>query len=568
MKIFLQFFNALDKGELPIPNVLQPQTLSKSTSVRNLSLSPSIRCINRQTTSILSDDNREEGQSPSLSLDSDFLLREKNSTTASSVENDEVQSQTTDCTSNSIANASTHLPLEGSGGTGALLDLSRFKTEKVIGRTVPCFPHSSDSDCECDDSANNNRQTKKTLLSSSEKQQQSLFLSSLPSAQLQSTLNSLNSSSLISSASSPSPKLSSLIIPENNKKEEKSQQISTKLEEENSHKNSLPPTNNFCLSTTFKEENLANISISDKTLTEDINIKVELSTRQNLSLFLASSSSPSPPLLVKDGSLDSHQQLKPSEYELSTIRGLLSLDEYSKTHLFCVLLHRPVGLDEVSVGLLLSERPLVRSTPERNSLNYAIEISKVTCGSIAEKNGYLMQGDRVFFIQHESTENMRVKEARTLLRSRAPSVHLIVGRRQGLLYQQQHNITNCLTNSSTSGSRTALSASSTSSLTALSEYQEDHQSSIFLTDPALERYAPDSILVTLPKSELIMGLSLDGGLSSRFGDRPIFVKRVFAAGEAALEGRISPGDEIRRIQIYTKNIIFFLLIIGYMYVLY
>jgi len=62
---------------LPIPNVLKPQTLSKSTSVRNLSLSPSIRCINRQTTSILSDDNREEGQSPSLSLDSDFLLREK-----------------------------------------------------------------------------------------------------------------------------------------------------------------------------------------------------------------------------------------------------------------------------------------------------------------------------------------------------------------------------------------------------------------------------------------------------------------------------------------------------------
>jgi len=37
-------------------------------------------------------------------------------------------------------------------------------------------------------------------------------------------------------------------------------------------------------------------------------------------------------------------------------------------------LHRPVGLDEVSVGLLLSERPLVRSTPERNSLNYAIEV--------------------------------------------------------------------------------------------------------------------------------------------------------------------------------------------------
>ena len=47
------------------------------------------------------------------------------------------------------------------------------------------------------------------------------------------------------------------------------------------------------------------------------------------------------------------------------------------------------------------------------------------------------------------------------------------------------------------------------------------------TDPALESYTPDSIFVTLVKTELGVGLSLDGGKDSRFGDRPIVVKKVF-----------------------------------------
>lgn len=364
----------------------------------------------------------------------------------------------------------------------------------------------------------------------------------IPTAQtLSTTINSLNNSSL--NCSSPSP----------TKKEEEEHLLITKLDF--SHiKPQLSPTK-FCLSSpTFKEENLANISISDKTLVEDI--KVDTSPPPNRPISnLFSSSSPSPPL-TKEGGLDQQQQLKPGQYELAIIRGLLTPDEYSKTQIFCVLLLRPAGLKEGSVGLLLSERPLVRSTPEKNCLNYSIEISKVTCGSIAEKSGYLMQGDRVFFIQDESTEKMRVKEARTLLRAPASSVRLIVGRRQIIgLYQHPstssnnyllhlgNNITNCLTNSSTSGSRTALSASSTSSLTALSEYQDECL--VFLTDPVLERYAPDSILVTLLKTKNGIGLSLDGGLNSPFGDRPIFVRKVF--GEAAKEGRISPGDEIRRI---------------------
>jgi hypothetical protein len=47
------------------------------------------------------------------------------------------------------------------------------------------------------------------------------------------------------------------------------------------------------------------------------------------------------------------------------------------------------------------------------------------------------------------------------------------------------------------------------------------------TDPALECYAPDSILISLNKSKLGVGISLDGGKESRFGDRPIVVKKLF-----------------------------------------
>lgn len=47
------------------------------------------------------------------------------------------------------------------------------------------------------------------------------------------------------------------------------------------------------------------------------------------------------------------------------------------------------------------------------------------------------------------------------------------------------------------------------------------------TDPALEAYTPDSIFVTLVKTELGVGLSFDGGKESRFGNRPIVVKKVF-----------------------------------------
>ena len=69
----------------------------------------------------------------------------------------------------------------------------------------------------------------------------------------------------------------------------------------------------------------------------------------------------------------------------------------------------------------------------------------------------------------------------------------------------------------------------------------------FTDDPATVKYSDEEMKVVLKKSDLGVGLSMDGGLNSRFGDRPIFVKKVFSVGEAAKDGRIRIGDRIKSI---------------------
>lgn len=134
--------------------------------------------------------------------------------------------------------------------------------------------------------------------------QKTLILSSLPTAQLlQSTLASLTTTTI-------SPLQSSIVsktLELDNKKEQN-------IIKEYFHDQ---PTNNLS-TTTFKEENLANISISEKTLTEDINnLKLDLSPQQqnrrssSITSFLAS---PSPPL-VKNENIDQQQQ-RPSQSEV------------------------------------------------------------------------------------------------------------------------------------------------------------------------------------------------------------------------------------------------------------
>ncbi|XP_056401119.1 PDZ domain-containing protein 2 [Hyla sarda] len=54
----------------------------------------------------------------------------------------------------------------------------------------------------------------------------------------------------------------------------------------------------------------------------------------------------------------------------------------------------------------------------------------------------------------------------------------------------------------------------------------------------------DAVCVELHKTSAGLGFSLDGGKASIYGDRPLFIKRIFKGGAAEQAGRIEIGDEI------------------------
>ncbi|KAM8960058.1 PDZ domain-containing protein 2 [Pelodytes ibericus] len=54
----------------------------------------------------------------------------------------------------------------------------------------------------------------------------------------------------------------------------------------------------------------------------------------------------------------------------------------------------------------------------------------------------------------------------------------------------------------------------------------------------------DAVCVELQKTSAGLGFSLDGGKASIYGDRPLFIKRLFKGGAAEQAGRIEAGDEI------------------------
>ncbi|XP_053557148.1 LOW QUALITY PROTEIN: PDZ domain-containing protein 2 [Bombina bombina] len=54
----------------------------------------------------------------------------------------------------------------------------------------------------------------------------------------------------------------------------------------------------------------------------------------------------------------------------------------------------------------------------------------------------------------------------------------------------------------------------------------------------------DAICVELQKTSAGLGFSLDGGKASIYGDRPLFIKRIFKGGAAEQAGKIEAGDEV------------------------
>ncbi|KAM3939253.1 PDZ domain-containing protein 2 isoform 2-T2 [Leptodactylus fuscus] len=67
---------------------------------------------------------------------------------------------------------------------------------------------------------------------------------------------------------------------------------------------------------------------------------------------------------------------------------------------------------------------------------------------------------------------------------------------------------------------------------------------VFMATDAGEVDLQDAVCVELHKTSAGLGFSLDGGKASIYGDRPLFIKRIFKGGAAEQAGRLEAGDEI------------------------
>ncbi|VDN50148.1 unnamed protein product [Dracunculus medinensis] len=148
--------------------------------------------------------------------------------------------------------------------------------------------------------------------------------------------------------------------------------------------------------------------------------------------------------------------------------------------------------------------------------HHFIKVHKVICGSIACQSDQIKKGDKVFFIQDQSTKTMSPCEARLLIKQPSETVKFILGRDR---------------NKANEENKTTRKLLSTVSI-----------------DPESFKYSEQSEDINLFKGSLGIGLSLDGGRGCVYGDRPIVVKRIFEGGSAAKSGRVKVGDRIDAIE--------------------
>ncbi|KAL3997910.1 PDZ domain (Also known as DHR or GLGF) family protein [Acanthocheilonema viteae] len=197
-----------------------------------------------------------------------------------------------------------------------------------------------------------------------------------------------------------------------------------------------------------------------------------------------------------------HAREQPSEVELMECKSLLD-EKFADYDIFKVILKRSANNPEGSIGVILSSAA---------SGDQYISVQRVISGSIADRSDLIEKGDRVFFVQGHSTKQMSATDARTLVKQRTEHVVFILGRLKTKSNDMQTEPTKFV--------------------------------SIATADPHLFNYSTDSEEVILTKGNLGVGLALDGGRGSVFGDRPIVIKRVFEGGSAARSGRIKVGDQV------------------------
>uniref|UniRef100_A0A914HTR7 PDZ domain-containing protein n=1 Tax=Globodera rostochiensis TaxID=31243 RepID=A0A914HTR7_GLORO len=346
------------------------------------------------------------------------------------------------------------------------LDFSRFEPEKVIGRPVAPFTQSSDSEPEMDnsDAIDNGPPSSHQNHCSSSSPPSMTTVVAPPMASLRSLMTvvapPMVSSSLTTVVAPPmtssSPSLTTVVAPPM-----ASSSLTTVVAPPmTSSSPSLttvvaPPMASSSLTTvvappmTSSSPSLTTVVAPPMTSSSPslTTVVAPPMTSSSLTTVVAPPMTSSPPLspsrfssTIATNSSDyspapqqkycQKQALsEPSQHELDIIQNAIGVYDFSQYRIRTVLLLRPPGINEGTVGLLLGTM-----TEGFKPVNgpFTILVSKVTSGSIACKNGHLRKGDRkiqVFFIQHQSTMNMSVVEARKSIKDPSPAVHLVVGRK-------------------------------------------------------------------------------------------------------------------------------------------
>lgn len=197
----------------------------------------------------------------------------------------------------------------------------------------------------------------------------------------------------------------------------------------------------------------------------------------------------------------------PTEEELSECRGLLK-ETFGDYNIFSVTLKRSPILPDGPVGVIFSSAATGGAY---------IVVQRVITGGIADRTGLIEKGDRLFFLQGQSTQQMTAGDVRVLMRKKkTPEIILVLGRLK-------------------------------------SKVEDDivtQQTKVFqaaTADPDLFTYSVVPEEVELMKGNLGVGFALDGGRGSVFGDRPIIIKRIYEGGAAAKSGRVHVGDQLIKI---------------------
>jgi len=167
--------------------------------------------------------------------------------------------------------------------------------------------------------------------------------------------------------------------------------------------------------------------------------------------------------------------------------------------------------DEGSVGIILMAN-VISDVPE-------IMVYKVTPSSIADLDGRVRKGDKIFSINGRSTSGMSTTDARLLMKAPGLQLELTVGRKRSSVMLEEAPV-----------------SKTTNTFSPRASGLDDSSDG--------DQYSHTPVEVRLVKGVTGLGFSLAGGKDSPLGDRPLTFQRIFKGGAADKTGQIKAGDQL------------------------